>query len=148
MKRLILLCVACVLAPVASAELYKYIDKDGKTVYSDQPPPNVESKQVNVQPASGAAPAPAKSAVQRDKELEKGRQKNLADSKKAEAKANEAKAAEERCAQATDRHKSLVEGGRIWKYDEKGDRTIMSDDEIASEREKARRLMDEMCKKS
>jgi hypothetical protein len=37
------------------AQLYKYTDKDGKTVYTDQPPANVDSKRSRLQ----TAPAPA-----------------------------------------------------------------------------------------
>ena len=32
MKRLALLALACAVVPLASAELYKYVDKNGKTV--------------------------------------------------------------------------------------------------------------------
>ena len=49
MKRLLIIAIACLVAPIASAELYKYVDKDGKTVYSDQPPVNIDSKQMNIQ---------------------------------------------------------------------------------------------------
>jgi glutaredoxin len=41
----IALCVAilCISLP-AQAQLYKYVDKDGRTVYSDKPPPNDAKK--------------------------------------------------------------------------------------------------------
>jgi hypothetical protein len=42
--------VLCVASP-ASAQMYKYVDKDGRTVYSDQPPPpdarKVENAKLN-----------------------------------------------------------------------------------------------------
>ena len=31
MKRLLIIVIACLVAPIASAQLYKYVDKDGKT---------------------------------------------------------------------------------------------------------------------
>ena len=146
MKRFVItLAIASLLAPAAFAQLYKYVDKDGRTVYSDQPPTGVDSKQVNAPSAPASGP---KSFVERDKELEKARTKARDDAKKTEAAEKTAAAQEERCKQATDRHRSLAEGGRIWKYDDKGERTIMDDQEIETEREKARRLMDEACKKS
>ena len=71
MKRTIVLVLALVLAPLAGAQLYKYTDpKTGKTVYSDQPPADVDSKTLNVKGGGGPA---AKSAVEQDKALDKGR---------------------------------------------------------------------------
>jgi hypothetical protein len=146
MKRfLITLAIASLFAPAAFAQLYKYVDKDGRTVYSDQPPTGIDSTQVNAPAAPASGP---KSFVERDKELDKARTKARDDAKKAAETEKTASAQEERCRQATDRHRALVDGGRIWKYDDKGERTIMDDEEIETEREKARRVMDEACKKS
>lgn len=145
MKRLAVLVLACALAPLASAELYKYVDKDGKTVYTDQPPSTAESKQLHVAP-SAAAPE-TKSYVERDKELEKQRKAEAAKEKKSEQTAAQAKAAEERCTQAQANYKSYVDGGRLLKYNEKGEREYMTDEEIESARAKSKQQMDEACKK-
>jgi len=135
---------AALFATAAAAQLYKYVDKDGRTVYSDQPPAGVDSTLVN----APSSPSGSKSFVERDKEMEKLRAKGREEAKKADEKEKTAAAQDERCRQATDRHRALVEGGRIWKYDEKGERTVMDDQEIETEREKARKLVDEACKKS
>jgi hypothetical protein len=137
--------LACALAPLASAELYKYVDKDGKTVYSDQPPVNADSKQLHVAPASTSAP---KSYVERDKELDKQRKEAAEKEKKSEQSAAQAKAAEERCTQAQANYKSFEEGGRLLKYNDKGEREYMTDDEIEAGRAKSKQQMEEACKKS
>ena len=147
MKRLVMLAVALALAPFASAELYKYTDSNGKTVYTDQPPPSTDSTQVKVQPSSPAG-SPQKSALDRDKELQKLRDKSRDDAKKSEAAAKNAQIAEERCNQATGRYNALAQGGRISKFNQQGEREMMGDDEIAAEKEKARVQMEEACKKS
>ena len=145
MKRLTVLIFACALAPLAGAQLYKYIDKDGKTVYSDQPPLNVESKQISAPsgPATGS-----KSFLERDKELEKARTKNREKAKKSEETARRADENQERCAQARNALLTYTDGGRIYKYDEKGERSFMEESEIATAREKAQRDVDEACKKA
>jgi len=145
MKRLVIVVLACALAPLASAQLYKYVDKDGKTVYSDQPPVNADSKQVNVN-SQGAAPQ--KSALERDKELEKGREKAREAAKKSDQAARDTQARDERCTQATNYHRTFVEGGRISKYNAAGERVLMDEQEIEAERDKARRQMEEACKKA
>ena len=152
MKRLLIIALACLAAPIASAELYKYVDKDGKTVYSDQPPVNIDSKQLNIQSGAStttAAPAAApKTAVARDKELQKGREEARERSKKSEENAKQAEAQEQACAQARNAYQVYADGGRITKYNEKGERVYLGDQEIDAERERSKREMDEACKKS
>jgi hypothetical protein len=150
MKRLILLVVAASLAPLASAQLYKYVDKDGKTVYSDQPPANIDSKQLRIQSGTTAPTATAaapKTALDKDKELEKGRKEARDKDKKAEDAAKSAQADEERCSTARNNYAIYLEGGRITKRDKSGERVFMEDDEIAREKEKARVDMEKYCKK-
>jgi hypothetical protein len=147
MKRLIVLAIAMALAPVADAQqLYKYVDKNGKTVYSDQPPAGLDSKQISVSGGSPSA-APQKSALERDKELDKAR-KDLADKgRKSGDEAEKQAQAEQRCAGLRQNYQMYSDGGRISKINEKGERDMMTDAEIESAREKTRREMDEACKK-
>ncbi len=144
MKRLTVLIFACALAPLAGAQLYKYVDKDGKTVYSDQPPINVESKQISAPP--GPPTAGPKSFLERDKELEKARAENREKAKKSEETARRAEENQERCAQARNALQTYSDGGRIYKYNEKGERSFMEENEISAARDKARRDVDEACK--
>lgn len=149
MKRLVLLAVLAVAAPLASAQLYKYVDKDGKTVYSDQPPANVDSKQLRIQSSpSGPAAAPAKSALDKDKELEKGRKGAREQAKKGEQAAKAAQDAEQRCATARSLYAQYDTGGRFTKRLESGERVFLEESEVAAEKEKARAQMEEACKKS
>ena len=149
MKSLLAIVLALAVAPLASAELYKYLDKDGKTVYSDQPPANVDSKRLNVQSGVTSAPATAapKSAVERDKQLQKGRDEARDRAKKSDDLAKEAEAKEQACTNARAAYKIYADGGRILKSDDKGERVFLGDEEIDAERDRSKRLMDEACKK-
>ena len=150
MKRFLIVALAVALAPLASAQLYKYVDQNGKTVYTDQPPANSDPKALRIAP-SAVSPAPSaapKSAVQQDKELQKGRDKLKEEAKKNEEKAQRAAAEEQRCESAKGAYEHYAAGGRLAKLNEKGERVFLGDDEIDAEREKARRAMDEACKKS
>ena len=149
MKRVIILALALAFAPAGVAQLYKYVDKNGKTVYSDTPPANVDSKQINV--PSSRAPTPAagapKTAVERDKDNEKGRKDGADKQKKADEEAARVAQNELRCQQLKDNLAIYTQGGRIQKTNEKGERDFMSDAEIESARERTRREMEEACKK-
>jgi hypothetical protein len=144
MKRIIVIALACAFAPLAGAQLYKSVDSNGKTVYSDQPPPNADAKQITVQPS--AAPA-TKTAVERDKDVEKARIEARDKGKKAELAAKNSQINEARCVQARSAYQTYTDGGRIAKTNEKGERIVMSDAEIEVERNNARTVMDEACKK-
>ena len=55
MKRTLVLACALAVSTAAFGQLYKWVDKDGKVTYSDQPPAAQQSKQLNLstgQPAS------------------------------------------------------------------------------------------------
>ena len=155
MKRIIVLAAALAFAPVAFAQLYKYVDKDGKTVYSDQPPVNIDSKQLNAPArsapaaaaAAAAAAAPVKSAVERDKDLEKSREESRERQKKAADAEKKSAEAEARCSQSKSAYTTYADGGRILKYNDKGEREYLGDAEIEQERARTRREMDEACKK-
>jgi hypothetical protein len=145
MKRALILALAVALAPAAEAQLYKYVDKNGKTVYSDQPPPGVDSKALNIR--AGAGPA-TRTAVERDKELDKGRKAVAEKDKKAGESAERAAEAQQRCAAARSNYQIYTDGGRIQKLNEKGERELLSDEEIESKRASSRREMEEACKPS
>ena len=149
MNRIILLAVALALAPAVSAQLYKYVDKDGKTVYSDQPPANVDSKQLRIQAGPPTASAPVKSALDKDKELEKGRKAESEKAKKGEQAAKASQNAEERCAVARSNYQLYADSsGRFTKRNAAGERVYLEEKEVEAERQKARAEMDEACKKT
>ena len=148
MNRIILLAVALALAPAVSAQLYKYVDKDGKTVYSDQPPANVDSKQLRIQAGPPTAAAPVKSALDKDKELEKGRKAESEKAKKGEQAAKASQDAEQRCAVARSNYLLYEGGGRFTKRNAAGERVFLEEKDVEVERQKARAEMDEACKKT
>jgi hypothetical protein len=146
MKRLLIAIAACS-ATVALADLYKYVDKDGRTVYSDQAPPGGNAKVIATPPPPPAAPATTKTAVERDKDAQKSRDEAKKKGGKAEENEKAAQAAEARCADARRAFQTYSVGGRLFKTDAKGERVFLNDDEIMAERERSRRDMDEACKK-
>jgi Domain of unknown function (DUF4124) len=149
MKSLLVLALALAASPLASAQMYKYLDKDGKTVYSDQAPPNTDTKQLNIPSGVTSSPAAApKNAVERDKDLQKGRDEARDRAKKADDAVKQAEAKDQQCAAAKMAYQTYADGGRIAKYNDKGERIFLGDEEIDAERERSKREMDEACKKS
>ena len=146
MKRTLILALALAFASAAGAQLYKYTDpKTGKTVYTDQPPHDADTKSVNVKPSGGPA---TKSAVEQDKAMEKGRKKVADDTKKAGETAERAAKAEAHCNAAKQNFQIFADGGRIQKLNAQGERELMTDEEIEAKRVTSLREMEEACKKS
>jgi len=144
MNRILWCAAALAIATSASAQIYKWVDKDGKVQYSDTPPPAAQTKQLNINagaPSPGAAPAA--SAVAADKA---GKETQDA-SKKAEDNPKVAAAKVERCNQATAAFKSLEQGTRISRTDANGERYYLDDDQREAEKARARKAMDESCVK-
>ena len=147
MKGFIALACALALVPVASAQMYKYVDKNGKTVYTDQPPADADPKNMRIpSSAIGNAPPPGKSAVAQDKENQKGKDKAAEGAKKEAEKAEYAKAEAERCQSAKNAYAQYAMGGRITKLDDKGEKVFLGDAEIDAARERAKSQVEQYCK--
>ncbi|HSD61231.1 MAG TPA: DUF4124 domain-containing protein [Burkholderiales bacterium] len=129
------------LAAPAYAQLYKWVDADGKVHYSDQPPPATAQKEqklnIRTTPPESAAPstegeAPAAKpaagpTTPAEREMEYRKRKVEEEQKQQKAEA-EQKANQENCLNAQRRARSYQEEGRIFTVDEKGERVYMDDD--------------------
>ena len=162
MKRLsVAIGLALCIAVPASAQLYKWVDSNGKVQYSDKPPPsNFKTEKLRAPPPPAPAPAAAgEGGTQKDaakkgpmtaNEQEQAFRKRQLEAKKAdeEAAQKQAEASEraENCKRAKAALTSLQIGGRMARIDEKGERVIMGDQEMAQATAKAQQEADAACR--
>ncbi|HEX5628706.1 MAG TPA: DUF4124 domain-containing protein [Usitatibacteraceae bacterium] len=146
MKRILVLACALAASTAAFGQLYKWVDKDGKVTYSDQPPPAQQSKQLNLN--TGVASPPTRSAIERDKEIEKGRVEAREKAKVASEKERKSEIDQQNCKAARAYLKTVESGVRVSTMDDKGEQVILDDEQIAAERVKAQKAVDEACKTS
>ena len=146
MKRILVLACALAASTAALGQLYKWVDKDGKVTYSDQPPPAQQSKQLNLN--TGVASPPTRSAIERDKEIEKGRVEAREKAKVASEKERKSEIDQQNCRAARAYLKPVESGVRVSTMDDKGEQVILDDEQIAAERVKAQKAVDEACKTS
>ena len=144
-----------------AAQVYKWVDKDGKVQYSDMPPPpsvsKTDPKKLNTG-ANSAAPAAAnttataaataqKSPQDRSKDADKRRIEDAEKARKDEEEQKAVKQNEERCRAAT-RYKGDLDSGRpIVRNNDQGERTYMSDEERSTEIARTQSVMAESCNK-
>jgi hypothetical protein len=153
--RALLVAIACAV-PVVCIAQWQWVDKDGRKVFSDQPPPaDVPAKNILKQPSgtkgksmayvdptpAAAASAPAKVAASapklsgKDKELEdKKKQAEAAAADKKKAQDEEvAKLRAENCTRAKRSKAEYDSGARIAQLNAKGEREFLDDAQRAAE---------------
>ena len=149
----------CVALP-ASAQMYKWVDSEGKVQYSDKPPPsNIKTEKLRA-PARASAPAasegkgaapkdPAKAGPKTTAEQEQAFRKRQLDAGKAQEeegqKQAETRARAENCKRAKAALTNLQIGGRQMRIDEKGERVFLDDQQIAQEAANARQEAAAAC---
>lgn len=125
MLRIIFTVLLFVFSIVANGELYKWVDNNGKTQYTDQPPPagaaitekELEIKLAPVQPVDDKAKKAGKNLAERDLDFKK----RLAEKEQEEAKhQKEIKESKEKCIKARYKLKLYQETPKLTVSDGKG----------------------------
>lgn len=139
--------LSSLVAGPAVAALYKWVDANGKVVYSDQPPPGNVQTEILKPPPPPANPNAAKDL----QDQEKARQQ--AQKKKAEAAAADEKSRADQeqrraaCASARGQLQMLLEPGQaIVRINEKGERVQVNDTMRREEIERTQLLIRDSCK--
>jgi type IV secretory pathway VirB10-like protein len=160
MHRILLAVVACGLSLNAAAQ-WQWIDKDGRKVFSDQPPPaEIPDKSILKQPnakalsASPPAAAPAPAAAPqaprlsgKDKELEEKKAQAEAEetAKKKAEEEQQAKVRADNCARAR-QSKTAYDSGRILSHtNAKGERVFMDEATRAAETRRINEVIASDC---
>jgi hypothetical protein len=163
--RLTLLGIALAL-PAAGFAQWQWIDKDGRKVFSDQPPPSdIPAKSILRQPGAGksswVAPAEATSAPQaakaaanapklsgKDKELEeKKKQADAAEAEKKKERDDEiAKARADSCERAKHAKATFDSGIRITRLNKQGEQEFLDDNARAAEYKRLEGVIASECK--
>nr|WP_295769600.1 DUF4124 domain-containing protein [Rhodoferax sp.] len=163
---LILLCLAL----PAQAQLYKWVDANGKVQYSDKPPPagakagSVQNRTSSVSGTSDNAASGVKAAAKGDAksagaeksskpltaaEQEQAFRKRKLDEtesqKKAQDKQDQEAQKQENCTTVKNQVTTLEAGGRQQRLDSKGERYFLDEQQINAELAKARQQVNTFC---
>lgn len=162
-----LLAIAALALPLAAVAQWQWVDKDGRKVFSDQPPPaSVPDKNIlrrpgkftpaPVDPTAAASAAvggasgptmPAPKLTGKDKTLEeKKKQQDAAaqEAKKAEEE-RQARTRAENCERAKSAKASYDSGVRIGRTNAKGEREVLDDAARAADVKRLQGLIDSEC---
>ncbi len=148
MKRVLLFAALIAWSGMAGAVVYKWLDAQGKVQYGDRPPNGVHAEVVeglgshaaNSAPARPSEPAPPTSRTtnQDQPRTDDAAAKKALDDDVAQTR-------EKQCAEARERYRRLIEGRRLFKTGDNGQREYLTSEEIDSQRLEAKRDIDATC---
>lgn len=134
------------LAGPAHAELYKWVDGQGKVHYSDQPP------SVEVHTIKSSSPAEAATSIEatqalnaKDQEYQKRRKDAEEAREKAEKEAEQARIKRENCEKARKNLSNLVNKPRVYTTNAAGQRVYMDESARASALANSQKAVSEYC---
>ena len=165
MLRILIFGLMLAFAGAASAQLHRWVDKDGKVRYGDTPPPGVKTRTLGSPPGS-TPPAAGDDAAKDDAamvpaakdapkgpltptEQEQAFRKRQTEARKSQEKEelarkdNEAKQAN--CTRAREALATYDSGQRVARTNPQGERYYLDDDVRAAEAVKARQAVSDWC---
>jgi len=157
MLRVLIVGLLLTFAAGASAQLYRWVDQDGKVRYSDTPPVGVKATTLKPPPGSSAPdPAEADAAAKGAKkgpltpvEREAEYRKRQADAQKGREKEDQAQrdleAKRDNCTRAKESLAALESGQRVSRYTAEGERYYLDDAQRAPEIGRARESVNSWC---
>lgn len=142
-------CLACA-SLQSQAQVYKWIDKDGKVQYSDSPPPagagaSVPQKLDTSASGSSGVGGSAKDRSWQDKARDYDRRRIEAEEKQAGA-IELSRKNQQRCNNARRDLKTLQESRRVYTTDNQGERHFLDDDQRQGEIARVQGVVSEVCK--
>jgi hypothetical protein len=136
------------LSATASAEVYRWVDGQGRVHYSDRPAENSQLVSVRSRPSSPEAIAErtGQEAEQRAqsaaRETEQRNEQATANAVQKDVNASR----EEQCKKAQEAYKTAVESQRLYREGKNGEREYLTDAEITEARVNGRKAVDQLCK--
>lgn len=164
MLRILILCVTLAFAAAASAQLYRWVDKDGRVHYTSTPPPAGTKARALQAPAAptpaaddaakdaDAPDAAAKDAhkapltpAEQEQEFRKRQLEAQKASEKAALAAKETEAKQANCTRAREALATFESGQRVSRTNPQGERYYLDDDARDRETASARRAVQDWC---
>jgi hypothetical protein len=136
------------LSHVAQADVYRWIDAQGRVQYSDRPIPGAERVSASTKLPGGDAAA---AAAERDRLKATATQlqsQSAATAKQEAVQQDVAAARADQCKQAQERYDKSVRARRLSRTNAKGEREILTDADADAARIAAKDAVNEACGKS
>ncbi len=143
--QLILIIGLCLLAVVARAEIYKWVDENGKVHYGDKP--NESAKEITVDTSrKGHVNTGEFREEKRRKLVDAMSEDRIRESEAKEKQRKKKQKQKANCARAKDKLRRMVNAGSLYDLDKDGNRVTLSKDERKKSTEQFRKQLEQYCK--
>jgi hypothetical protein len=129
----------------AAAQAYKWVDENGRTHFSDTPPPDRKTDKVTIQPLSPATPRGVAGGGNWQAQLQESNARRAQQQAQQEAEDRDRRAMERNCSIARGESNSL-QRGRIFRYDQNGERQYLEDSERPAALAAAQKRVERYCR--
>lgn len=146
--RNITLIILCILGlSAAQAEVYRWVDENGKVHYGDRPPVSQKAREIDIKATEPAAPPPteAERAEKRRRLLNVYRQERQQAREAAEKEKQARAEAQRNCSIARDRLEQIERASYLYDLNEKGGRVAYSDERRVQATAKAKADVARWC---
>jgi len=141
-------------AGTAFAQMYRWVDQDGKVRYGDTPPPGAKTSSIRAPQSGGGAPATAAkdakkgplTAAEQEQDYRKRQAESGKAAEKAEAESLAKSEKNEACERAKEYLSTLGSGQRIARTNASGERYYMDESQVAQEVAKVQQSVQQACK--
>ena len=147
----------------AGAQLYRWVDKDGKVRYGDTPPAGAKTSSIKAPPPGPVTPAAeakdakgakdgkgAKkgplTAAEKDQEFRQRREDAQKAAEKEDEESRTKAARADSCDRAKEQLRTMQSGERIARSSSSGERYFLDESQVAQEVAKAQQTMQQACK--
>ena len=143
----VVLLIANGVSPSATAAIYKWVDENGQTVYSETPPPRgTEAKRLKDPPQPSADPQKAMEELrERAEGFNSRREEDMKSEEQASREAERKKAQQERCKQLKANIDALSSGQRVRETTGEGERAFLNDNQIQERLKSTRQSYEKEC---
>ena len=151
MDKAFLFLLALGFAAAASAQQFRWVDKDGRVQYGDTPPPGVKATRLKPPPAgtasapSAAAKKDAEKALSPEAAYRKRQQEREEAEKKSAQASSESATRRENCESAQAQVRQIQSGQRISTVNAQGERVFLEDAQVARELARAQQAVASNC---
>lgn len=146
--RILWMAVLLTISAAASAEVYRWVDGQGRVYYSDRPAENAQLVSVASRPTNREKVAERTQAegTQRAQVADRDAQQRADQATANAVQQDVTKTREQQCKEAQERYKTAVESQRLYRVGKDGERQYLTDAELTETRVNSRKAVDELCK--
>lgn len=144
MNKILLLLSCLYLSSNASAEIYKWVDDQGRTHYGDRPANQADSLEVDVS-KKGHMDSDVDRAEKRQRLLNAMQEDRLREQQEADKQREQQQHAQRRCIYAKDRLKQYERAGYLYRLDKDGNRVVTSTEKREQMTEQLRKDIRKNC---